>query len=74
MVVFGSLAAIELVWSLADVFMAFTTVVNLIAILLIGGISFAVISDYQSQRQQGKNPVFKSKNIPGLKNASTWDD
>ncbi|WMM32524.1 alanine/glycine:cation symporter family protein [Shouchella clausii] len=74
MVVFGSLAAIELVWSLADVFMAFTTVVNLMAILLIGGISFAVISDYQSQRQQGKNPVFKSKNIPGLKNASTWDD
>lgn len=74
MVVFGSLAAIELVWSLADVFMAFTTVVNLLAILLIGGISFAVISDYQSQRQQGKNPVFKSKNIPGLKNASTWDD
>jgi alanine or glycine:cation symporter, AGCS family len=54
--------------------MAFTTVVNLMAILLIGGISFAVISDYQSQRQQGKNPVFKSKNIPGLKNASTWDD
>lgn len=74
MVVFGSLAANELVWSLADVFMAFTTVVNLMAILLIGGISFAVISDYQSQRQQGKNPVFKSKNIPGLKNASTWDD
>lgn len=74
MVVFGSLAAIELVWSLADVFMAFTAIVNLIAILLISGISFAVISDYQSQRQQGKNPVFKSKNIPGLKNTSTWDD
>lgn len=67
MVVFGSMAAIELVWDMADVFMAFTAIINLIVILLIGKISFAVINDYTTQRKQGKDPVFKSKNIPGLK-------
>ncbi|KMK75180.1 alanine/glycine:cation symporter family protein [Alkalihalobacillus pseudalcaliphilus] len=74
MVVFGSVAGIALVWDMADVFMAFTTVVNLAAIVLIGKISFAVINDYVEQRKSGKNPVFKSKNIPGLKNADTWED
>ncbi|MBM7837435.1 AGCS family alanine or glycine:cation symporter [Alkalihalobacillus xiaoxiensis] len=74
MVVFGSMAAIELVWDMADVFMAFTAIINLIVILLIGKISFAVINDYTTQRKQGKDPVFKSKNIPGLKKTDTWDD
>ncbi|MED4130268.1 MULTISPECIES: alanine/glycine:cation symporter family protein [Shouchella] len=74
MIVFGSLASIGLVWDMADVFMAFTTVVNLISIVLISKIAIAVINDYVLQRKAGKNPVFKSKNIPGLKNADTWDD
>lgn len=74
MIVFGALASIGLVWDMADVFMAFTTVVNLISIVLISKISMAVINDYVAQRKAGKDPVFKSKNIPGLKNADTWDD
>ncbi|KQL59122.1 MULTISPECIES: alanine/glycine:cation symporter family protein [Bacillaceae] len=74
MIIFGSLASIGLVWDMADVFMAFTTVVNLISIVLISKIALAVINDYVAQRKAGKNPVFKSKNIPGLKNADTWDD
>ncbi|MBG9782569.1 alanine/glycine:cation symporter family protein [Shouchella lehensis] len=74
MIVFGSLASIGLVWDMADVFMAFTTVVNLISIVLISKIALAVINDYVVQRKAGKNPVFKSKNIPGLKNADTWDE
>lgn len=73
MIVFGSLASIQLVWDMADLFQAFTTVINLVAVILIGRISFAVINDYVKQRKQGKDPVFKSKNIPGLKNADTWD-
>ncbi|UTR07641.1 alanine:cation symporter family protein [Alkalihalobacillus sp. LMS6] len=74
MIVFGSMASMALVWDMADVFMAFTTIVNLIAIVLIGKIAIAVINDYVAQRKVGKDPVFKSKNIPGLKNADTWDD
>ncbi|WP_078395140.1 alanine/glycine:cation symporter family protein [Shouchella patagoniensis] len=73
MIVFGTLASIQLVWDMADLFQAFTTVINLVAVILIGRISFAVINDYVKQRKQGKDPVFKSKNIPGLKNADTWD-
>ena len=29
--------------------------------------------DYIKQRKEGKNPVFKAKDIPGLENTECWD-
>ncbi|TSB44734.1 alanine/glycine:cation symporter family protein [Alkalicoccobacillus porphyridii] len=74
MVVIGSMISIELAWGMADVFMAITAGVNLVVILLISKIAFAVIKDYQRQRKEGKDPVFYQKNIPGLKGADSWND
>lgn len=74
MVVVGSVIGIELAWQMADVFMAITAAVNLIVILLISKVAFAVMKDYQQQRKAGKNPVFYQKNVPGLKGADCWQD
>ncbi|PWU70230.1 alanine/glycine:cation symporter family protein [Gracilibacillus dipsosauri] len=72
MVMFGSLASIQIVWSMADLFMAMMAVVNLVAILFLTKITINVLNDYISQKKEGKDPVFHYKNIKGLKNVSWW--
>lgn len=74
MVLFGSIVSMDIVWNLADVFMALMAITNLIAISLLGKIAFKALDDYSSQKKAGiKDPVFKSSSIPELKNVTEWD-
>ncbi|MDO5038828.1 sodium:alanine symporter family protein [Clostridium sp.] len=73
MVFFGSIAEINIVWNLADVFMGLMAVTNLIAITLLSKQAFLALKDYQDQKRSGiKEPLFKASNIPGLKNVTEW--
>lgn len=54
----GAQADFSLVWNLADVTMGFMAIVNIIAIFLLGKTAFKVLSNYEEQKKQGKNPVF----------------
>ncbi|MGG0237245.1 alanine/glycine:cation symporter family protein [Bacillus rhizoplanae] len=74
MVMFGSVAAVQIVWDMADLFMGFMVITNLIAIALLGKFAFAALKDYVRQKKQGKDPVFHASSIPGLKNAECWED
>lgn len=67
MVLFGSLAGLDLVWNLADLFMAIMTLTNLIAIILLSKIAFKALGDYNRQKKAGiKSPVFHASAIPEL--------
>ncbi|MBL3646994.1 alanine/glycine:cation symporter family protein [Bacillus vallismortis] len=74
MVVFGCVAGFQIVWDMADLFMGIMALINLIVITLLSNVAYKVYKDYANQRKQGLDPVFKSKNIPGLKNTETWED
>lgn len=74
MVMFGSLAQVELVWNLADLFMGLMAIINITIILLLGKIAFKVLDDFTMQRNAGKNPVFYAKSIPTLKNTDCWEE
>lgn len=74
MVLFGSLAKVNIVWDLADLFMALMAVTNLIAIVLLGKVALAALKDYQEQKNQGKNPVFHVNRIKGLENVECWGE
>lgn len=74
MVAFGSLASLSFVWNLADMFMGLMAIINLIAITLLGKIAFSALSDYTKQRASGKDPVFYSNSIEGLKNVEAWGE
>ncbi|KAA0958798.1 alanine:cation symporter family protein [Planococcus sp. ANT_H30] len=74
MVMFGALAQVQLVWNMADLFMGFMAVLNLVVIAMLGKTAFKVLDDYTEQRKAGKNPVFFAKNIPGLKNTECWGE
>ena len=67
MVVFGALASFELVWNIVDLFMAFLTACNLVAIVLLGHYAFRLLEDYCRQKRQGiKEPVFHRSMLPEL--------
>ncbi|WP_322422530.1 alanine/glycine:cation symporter family protein [Jeotgalibacillus haloalkalitolerans] len=73
LVMFGSYASLGMVWSMADVFMALMTLINIIGIVLLSGIAIKVLKDYEAQRLKGLDPVFKPKSL-GIKNADCWDE
>lgn len=62
----GSLVTIEVAWALVDFFMVIMTVCNLIAILLLGKYALKLLDDYQKQRKEGKDPVYKSSTCPEI--------
>ncbi|ACD24476.1 alanine:cation symporter family protein [Clostridium botulinum] len=73
MVFFGSIANLDIVWNLADTFMGFMAIINLIAITLLGRFAFKALDDYRAQKKAGiKEPVFKASSIPELTNVDEW--
>nr|WP_077215328.1 amino acid carrier protein [Bacillus dakarensis] len=73
MVLFGALVDLEVVWGMADLFMGIMALINIAAIVLLGNIAFKALTDYKKQRKQGKDPVFYSDSIPGLKGVEGWE-
>lgn len=72
MVFFGSLVSMDIVWNLADVFMGFMAIINLIAIVLLSKIAFKALDDYKKQKKAGiKDPVFTASSISELEGEST---
>ena len=69
MVLFGSFATLEIVWSLADVTMALMTLCNLVAIVGLGKYAFRLLIDYRSQKAKGiKSPVFTKDKMSDIEN------
>ncbi len=71
MIFVGAQMPFDTVWTLADILMGLMAVVNLVAIFLLGRIAVRALKDYMEQKRQGKDPVFKAKNI-GLENTELW--
>lgn len=61
MVLFGSLATLDMVWSLADVTMALMAICNLIAILFLGKYAIRLLNDYRAQRKLASKALFLRK-------------
>ena len=70
----GSVASLGLVWDIADVSMGIMALMNIVVIAILSPKAVAIINDYIKQRKEGKNPVFRAKDIPGLENTECWDD
>ena len=62
----GALLDFGLVWALADVLMGIMALINLPVIVLLGKKALAALTDYRTQRREGKDPVFHAQSI-GLK-------
>lgn len=73
MVFIGAQMNFNTVWNLADILMGLMAIINLVVIFILGKIVFKALDNYLQQKKQGKDPVFKAKDI-GLDNTHVWKD
>ncbi|MFD2179910.1 alanine/glycine:cation symporter family protein [Veronia pacifica] len=66
MVMFGTQADLPLVWIMADTSMGMMAIVNMIAVLLLGGTVVKLARDYNQQLKLGKVPTFDARRYPEL--------
>lgn len=73
MVLWGSYTSLDIVWSMADLFMGFMAILNLLSILVLSKYSFRLLNNYKQQVKEGKDPVFESSMIPDMTGTECWD-
>ena len=69
----GAQMKFGLVWDIADVLMGIMALINLPVILRLGGTAMRALSDYMKQRREGRDPVFKAKNIALKEKTDYWN-
>ncbi len=52
-----------LLWNISDVLMGAMTIINIPVIIILGKYALRTLRDYEAQKKEGKEPVFKAKNI-----------
>lgn len=62
-ILFGAVLSADLLWGVADILMGGMTIINIPVILYLCKYAISALDDYIEQRRQGKEPVFKAKNI-----------
>ncbi|MFS0782117.1 alanine/glycine:cation symporter family protein [Bacillus sp. 1P06AnD] len=72
MVLWGSVAQLAVVWTLADVFMGIMALINLVAIALLYKVALRALQDYREQRKQGKDPVFNRDVLEDSSGVDYW--
>ncbi|WP_019241399.1 amino acid carrier protein [Bacillus massilioanorexius] len=72
MVIFGAVANLSVVWTLADVFMSVMALINLVAIALLYKVAIRALQDYRAQRKQGKDPIFNRDVLDDTSGVEYW--
>lgn len=69
----GAVASAALVWDTADLLQGLIVVVNMPAILILGGKAFRCLDDYTKQRKNVKKPYFHKKDINLEDDVDFWE-
>jgi len=50
-------------WAMADITMGGMTLINLPVCILLGNYALDCLRDYEKQKKEGRDPIFKASNI-----------
>ncbi len=59
----GAGLSADLLWNIADITMGGMAIINMPVIIILSKYAFRALKDYDKQRKEGKEPVFKAKDI-----------
>ena len=62
-ILLGAGLSAGLLWNIADITMGAMTLINIPVIIILSKYVVSALKDYEKQRKEGKQPVFKAKNI-----------
>ncbi|ALM53130.1 alanine/glycine:cation symporter family protein [Halomonas huangheensis] len=68
MIMLGAVAQLKTIWNFADLSMGMMALINLVAILLLSPLAFAIFRDYERQLKAGVEPTFDPSQFPRLSN------
>ena len=72
-VLVGATMEFGLVWNMADVLMGLMALINLPVILILGRPAIRAMYDYMKQKKEGKDPVFRAKDIQLKDKTDFWN-
>ena len=73
LVLLGAVLSADLLWNVADVTMGLMTIINIPVIIILGRYAMRALKDYIRQRKEGKNPVFRAKDIGIKEDLDYWN-
>ena len=59
----GAIIPMDVAWAMADITMGGMTLINLPTCAIMGKIAFDCLKDYEKQKKEGKDPVFRAADI-----------
>ena len=59
----GAGMEVSMLWNISDVLMGVMALINIPVILILSNTALKALEDYEKQKKNGKNPVFKTGNI-----------
>lgn len=69
----GAGLSADLLWNIADITMGAMTLINMPVIVVLAKYVFRALKDYEKQRKEGVEPVFKAKNIDLPHKTDYWN-
>ncbi|MDU2582094.1 MAG: alanine/glycine:cation symporter family protein [Anaerococcus hydrogenalis] len=72
-ILLGAMSEVKLAWDISDFLMGIMALINLPSILVLSKKSIDCLKDYEKQRSEGKNPIFKSDDIGIMDKLDYWD-
>ena len=72
-ILLGAGLSADLLWGIADIAMGAMTIINMPVILYLGKYAYRALKDYEKQRKNGVEPVFKAKNIDLPHKTDYWN-
>lgn len=73
-ILLGSVAKVQLVWDMADLFMGILALINIITIAILSNHAFSCLKDYINQRKERRDPVFTFKALERFAGADCWQE
>ncbi|MBT3481527.1 MAG: sodium:alanine symporter, partial [Opitutales bacterium] len=70
-VFFGTMRSAAFAWALGDIGVGLMAWLNIVAILILCPPALHCLRDYEKQKKNGQDPVFKAKDI-GITNTDLW--
>ena len=59
----GAIIPMDAAWAMADITMGGMTLINLPTCMLLGKYAIGCLKDYEKQKKEGKNPIFKANSV-----------
>ncbi len=69
----GAISSASLLWDFSDMLQGIAVIANIPTIFILGGTAIKCLNDYIAQKKQGKDPVFKAKDIGITAELDYWN-